>query len=72
MTVSGFLAWATAFIAGFFISGAINSIILIPLAPANAGVGYALFFALTRLSIWLLIVFLAARAYRAARRKPEK
>lgn len=69
MRLLGLLVWAIAVVLGFFISGAVSSAFLMPLAPADAGVGFALLVGLARTAVWVAVVLLAARLFRAVTQK---
>lgn len=72
MRLLGLLVWVVAVILGFFISGAVSQLVLIPLAPPDADVGFAALIGFLRLIVWLAFVWLVARIFRAATRKSDK
>ena len=72
MKLVGLLVWALAVVVGFFISGVFSSAVLMPLAPVDAGVGFATLVGVVRLAVWIAIVLLAARLFRALTQKSSQ
>ena len=72
MKVVGFLAWAIAVVAGFYISGIVSRALLAPFASADADVAYSVLVGTVRFVIWVAIVFCAALAFRAVTKKPRQ
>ncbi len=64
------LMWPVAVILGFFVSGAFAQLALMPLAPPDAGVGFATLVGFLRLVVWIAFIWIVRRIFQAATRKP--